>query len=130
MGFLLLYLGAGSGWLGLVTGTCAQNSADDLFFGVYALVFYAAGMLRLIRRPRMRAAYLVLIPLAIPVWREAKFAVRLAYGYVANGTSACMQLKGGPYGLDGREPFFIAVWLGVVALLGLGLPFAIRRAGR
>ena len=131
LGVVLFWLGAGMGWLGAVAGTCTMGDADNLFLGVPALALYlgALGLFWASRPPRWLYV-LGLLPLALPLLIQLSLALRLAFGVIVLGQSACEVLHGGPYEASGEEGFYVLLWVLLVAVPIAGLPMAYRRATR
>jgi hypothetical protein len=115
---LTVYIGGFFALAAISTGTCTMNDAGQLVILVLSIPFYAiaAVCLAKTRSPRnVLIAYIISSP--VLVW-QAGFAGKLSVQILAYGASACEVLRGGPYGLDGKEDFYVTLWL----VVGLGLP--------
>ncbi len=112
----LFYLGALNTHLARFVGTCTQGGADNLAGIVLTAILYIVAIMTMIASRRERRVLLAIIPV-IPVlaWQTV-FSVRLAYGLLWKGLSACQVLIGGAYPMDGKEFFFGIAWITVTLL--------------
>jgi hypothetical protein len=114
----LAYLGGLNAFAAGAVGTCTGNVADNLFGIMLFLPFYALALALIARGMPIRAAQVssvLILPLLI--W-QGWVAVNLSIRILAFGATACEALWRAPYGTDGNELSYVALWLGT----GLGVP--------
>lgn len=123
---LCLTLGALNAVLAMTVGTCTQGDAGELHGGWITLFLYLLGTAALAAAPRPWRSVVLLAPAAALAAMHSLFALRLAYGYLVQGMSACF-VKAGGYTpedagewMDGSEPVYVALWLGISALFWFG----------
>jgi hypothetical protein len=126
-GVIFLTLGAMNSWLAMNAETCTQGGADSLFGGFYTLIFYIAGAVSLWAAPLPKLVYIFLIPAAYLAVMHSIFAIKFAWGFLIYDMSACFAMKGGfelseaGEWMDGREPYFVVLWLVLSATFWIGL---------
>jgi len=124
-GFTILYLAAFNSVLAFTLGTCTQGSADGLMGGVISLALYLVSAICLLFARQTRLAFLVIVPPLPFIARQIQFTFRLAYGHLVLGQSACEVIHTAPYEMDGRENFYIGLWVAtcIAALCVVALAF-------
>ena len=130
IGTILLFIGAGYGFLAWAVETCMSGQANALLTsGVVALIANIVAWLMLGSRVPSK---LVLFVAALPALAALMYSwstLQLSIGYLVNGKGACALLAGEEgAGTDGREALFIFLWLLVCASFWGGLVPVIRRA--
>jgi hypothetical protein len=130
IGTILLFVGAGYGYLAWAIETCMSGEANALMTsGVVALIANALGWILLARRVPSRLVLFVAALPAIAALIYSWSTLQRTIGYLVNGQGACALIsadKGA--GLDGREGLFILVWLLVCASFWAGFTVVARRA--
>ena len=124
-GFALLYGAAFFSFVALVPVTCTGGSADSLMIGLYSLVLSIAGVLCVYFAKPPQIFYLAAIPLLPIAYWQLRFTFRLGNGYFFGSNSACEAIMEYEFVPDGRELFFLALWVSVniVLLAGLAITF-------
>lgn len=113
-----VYIGGFFALMAISVGTCTMDDAGQLRILAISIPFYAIAVIcvAMTRNPRgVLIAYVASLP--VLTW-QAGFAIKLSVWILAFGASACEVLKGEPYGMDGHENTYLALWL----IVGLGLP--------
>ncbi len=121
IGVLAGYVGGFIAFLSPRIGTCTQNVADELTALAFAVPFYVVTAIcvgTIKNRGTALTVCFVLVPVLL--W-QAIFAIEFSVRVVLFGASACEVLQGAPYGMDGNELGYVALWLSV----SLGLPFVL-----
>lgn len=131
---LCLTFGALNAALAITVGTCTQGDAGELLGGWITLLLYLVGTAALLVARRKWICVVLLAPAAAIALVHSWFAIRLTYSYLVHGVSACFVLAGeyspqdsGEW-MDGGEPVYIALWLGLSALFWFGYLNAMRLA--
>lgn len=131
---LFLSLGAVNAVLAINVTTCTQGDAGNLFGGFITLFFYLIGTACLLAGAAGRLTFLALVPaMAIAAW-HTWFALRFAAGYFLEGMSACYAIQGGftpdesGEWMDGGEPLYILLWVGLSLLFWIGVSASFVRA--
>ncbi|HEX6219023.1 MAG TPA: hypothetical protein VFZ35_07095 [Sphingomicrobium sp.] len=130
IGTILLFIGAGYGYLGWAVETCMSGQANALLTsGVVALVANVLAWLMLGRRvPSKLVLFVAALP-AVAALIYSSSTLQLAFGYLIQGQGACALISADEgAGVDGRETLFIFVWLLVCASFWGGLIPVLRRA--
>jgi hypothetical protein len=112
IGALVLMISAAAGIFAWTVETCTNDSAGSLSIGLLALVGNVVAWLLLGRRVPSNLVLLVAALSALGALSYTYSTVQLAVGYFKDGLSACDVIKRGQdFGMDGREPIFILIWL-------------------
>lgn len=129
IGTILLFVGAATGLVAWSVETCAEPVANSLWTGAVAL---AANLLAWILLGRRVPSKLVLFVAFLPALAAILYTgstVDLTLGYLFDGQGACALLTAdSELGPDGREPFYIILWLLVCASFWGGLAPVVKRA--
>jgi len=130
-GTLLLLVGAATGMLAWSVETCAGSSAGSLWTGAITLVANLGAWALLGRRMPSKPVLFVAVLPALAALSYSVSTFQLAAGYLGQGLGACAILKGSPeFGVDGREIWFVILWLLVCASFWGGLAPIVDRAIR
>ena len=131
IGTFILFIGGAAGLMAWSVETCAGGRANSLSIGVVALAANILGWILLGRRvPSKPVLFVAALP-ALAALSYTMSAVRLAKGYALEGLGACAAIKPGEeFGLDGREPLFVGLWLLVALSFWGGLAPVVSRAFR
>lgn len=131
IGTLLLLIGAATGMLAWSLETCTSALAGSLWIGAATLVTNLAAWALLGRRVPSRPVLFVALLPSLAALSYTVSTIQLAVGHFEKGLSACSVLKAGQeFGMDGREPLFIILWLLVCLSFWGGLGPVLARAIR
>lgn len=127
-GVLLITLGAANGFLATKLETCTMNAADSMLGGFLNLPLYALGFAAIIVWPLSRWAWFSLAPALLGFGYHLIWTVHFAYHYLAINGGVCDLIAGGePWGLEGREPMYLSLWIVLSAMISAGMIWAARR---
>lgn len=128
---VLLTLGAANSYWATVAETCTQSAADSMLAGVLSIPLYILAYWLLLRRPLPLAIVPMLLPAFMAIVYEVWWTALFGYQYLIHATAVCDLITGyGPFELDGREPFYLAVWIALGILGTGGMAAILVRAGR
>jgi hypothetical protein len=131
IGTLVMMLSAATGVSAWSVATCNGASAGSLWLGAATLATNIVGWALLGRRVPSKLVLLVALVPALGALSYTISTINLAAGYLGKGLSACTVLKGGQeFAHDGREPYFIILWLLVCISFWGGLAPVVLRAIR
>ena len=114
---VLIYIGLANAFLAVSVGTCTQGQASQLGGIALSLFLYFLAGGNLVRFGARMWTFYALVPAALLIVYQAGFALRLSFGFVLFGTSACETLSGMEFEMDGNEALYSFLWL--VATIGL-----------
>jgi hypothetical protein len=131
IGTLLLMFSAATGLTAWSVETCIGDKAGSLWIGAFTLAINIAAWFLLGRRVPSKLVLLVALLPALAALSYTISTVQLAAGYLLHDRGACDVMRPGQeFGLDGREPLFIALWLLVCITFWSGLAPVVLRAIR
>lgn len=131
IGTLLLMISAATGMMAWSVATCDGDSAGSLWIGAATL---ASNVLAWALLGRRVPSNLVLVVAFLPALAALSYTVstiQLAAGYLGDGAGACSIIKASPeFGADGRELWFVLLWLMACISFWGGLAPVVARAIR
>lgn len=131
IGTLVLMISAGTGLMAWSVETCAGDSAGSLWMGAITLAANILAWALLGRRVPSKLVLFVAVLPALAALSYTMSTIQLVTGYLGDGLGACAVIKPGQgFGEDGREPWFILLWLLVCASFWGGLVPVVARALR
>ena len=124
-------IGNATGMFAWSVETCANDSAGSLWVGAVTLAANVIAWVLLGRRVPSKLVLLVAVLPALAALSYTVSTVQLTAGYLGKGLSACDIIKAGQdFGMDGREPLFIVLWLLACISFWGGLAPVVLRAIR
>lgn len=129
IGTILLILGAANGYMAWAVENCTGSKADSLILpAVITIVLNGLAWLLLARRVPSKLVLFVAVLPALAAISYTMTTLKIAYGYLVMGSSACATLTGDPHVMDGREPMGIFLWSLASLSFWVGLLPVVRRA--
>jgi len=131
IGTLALMISGAIGMFAWSIETCTGDAADSLWLAAPTLLGNLLAWALLGHRVPSK---LVLLVAALPALAAVSYSlstIHLAVGYFGHGIGACSVMRPGQeFGLDGREPLFIGLWVVTCASFWGGLAPVVLRAIR
>ena len=131
IGTILLVIGAATGVMAWAVDTCAGGEANSLWTGAIALAANLIAWWLLGHRVPSKLVLFVAVLPALAALSYTLSTIHMTIGYLADGRGVCVLIKGvKTLEPDGREPWFIGLWLLVCASFWSGLIPVVMRALR